>query len=137
MVTDDDRRWTPGLHGLPARNGKLKEIDKFDASFFGIAPKQVDSLDPQIRLLLEVSYEAIVDAGRYCIGDVTSLTSKHPPHQHIGEFGDCYLSYAHLFFFTSSPTCTLVKYGYLMWNLTIVGSYTVSLQNALNVSLVQ
>ena len=69
MVTEDGRRWKPGLHGLPTRNGKLKELNKFDASFFGIAPKQTDNMDPQLRLLLEVSYEAIVDAGKYCIGD--------------------------------------------------------------------
>ena len=30
---------------------------------FGITPKQANRLDPQIRLLLEVTYEAIVDAG--------------------------------------------------------------------------
>ncbi|XP_068119118.1 fatty acid synthase [Hyperolius riggenbachi] len=63
MVTEDDRRWKPGLYGLPARNGKLKEISKFDASFFGVHPKQAHTMDPQLRLLLEISYEAIVDAG--------------------------------------------------------------------------
>ncbi|XP_073462807.1 fatty acid synthase [Aquarana catesbeiana] len=63
LVTEDDRRWKPGLYGLPARNGKLKEINKFDASFFGVHPKQAHTMDPQLRLLLEVSYEAIVDGG--------------------------------------------------------------------------
>nr|DBA27527.1 TPA: hypothetical protein GDO54_008007 [Pyxicephalus adspersus] len=63
MVTEDDRRWKPGLYGLPARNGKLKEINKFDASFFGVHPKQAHTMDPQLRLLLEISYEAIVDGG--------------------------------------------------------------------------
>ncbi|XP_018417291.1 PREDICTED: fatty acid synthase [Nanorana parkeri] len=63
MITEDDRRWKPGLYGLPARNGKLKEINKFDASFFGVHPKQAHTMDPQLRLLLEVSYEAIVDGG--------------------------------------------------------------------------
>ena len=52
-----------GLYGLPTRNGKLKELDKFDAEFFGIAPKQAENMDPQLRILLEVTYEAIVDAG--------------------------------------------------------------------------
>ena len=52
-----------GTFGLPARSGKLKEIDKFDAKFFGIAPKQADRMDPQLRILLEVAYESIVDAG--------------------------------------------------------------------------
>ncbi|XP_076855678.1 fatty acid synthase [Brachyhypopomus gauderio] len=63
MVTEDDRRWKPGLYGLPRRNGKLKEIDRFDAGFFGVHPKQAHTMDPQLRLMLEVSYEAIVDGG--------------------------------------------------------------------------
>ncbi|XP_071429466.1 fatty acid synthase [Pithys albifrons albifrons] len=63
MVTEDDRRWKPGIYGLPKRNGKLKNISKFDASFFGVHPKQAHTMDPQVRLLLEVSYEAILDGG--------------------------------------------------------------------------
>ncbi|XP_039596427.1 fatty acid synthase [Polypterus senegalus] len=63
MVTEDDRRWKPGLYGLPRRNGKLKEISKFDAPFFGVHPKQAHTMDPQLRLLLEISYEAILDGG--------------------------------------------------------------------------
>ena len=52
-----------GLHGLPRRNGKLKDLSKFDAAFFGVSPRQADAMDPQLRLLLETSYECIVDAG--------------------------------------------------------------------------
>ncbi|CAC5370812.1 FASN [Mytilus coruscus] len=63
MVTDDERRWPKGLYGLPPRNGKLKDITKFDAAFFGVHPKQANSMDPQLRLLLEVTYESIIDAG--------------------------------------------------------------------------
>ncbi|XP_026523135.1 fatty acid synthase [Notechis scutatus] len=63
MVTEDDRRWKPGIYGLPKRNGKLKDISKFDATFFGVHAKQAHTMDPQLRLLLEVSYEAILDAG--------------------------------------------------------------------------
>ena len=53
-----------GLHGLPKRSGKLKDISKFDATFFGVHPKQANGMDPQLRMLLEVTYEAIVDAGK-------------------------------------------------------------------------
>ncbi|XP_072311635.1 fatty acid synthase [Eucyclogobius newberryi] len=64
MVTEDNRRWEPGLYGLPRRNGKLKDISHFDAAFFGVHPKQANTMDPQLRLMLEVAYEAIVDAGQ-------------------------------------------------------------------------
>ncbi|XP_016070948.1 PREDICTED: fatty acid synthase [Miniopterus natalensis] len=63
MVTDDDRRWKAGLYGLPRRSGKLKDLSKFDATFFGVHAKQAHTMDPQLRLLLEVTYEAIVDGG--------------------------------------------------------------------------
>lgn len=54
--------WT-GLHGLPERNGKLKTLGRFDAAFFGVNPKQAELMDPQQRILLEITHEAIVDAG--------------------------------------------------------------------------
>ncbi|KAL5018316.1 hypothetical protein ScPMuIL_004038 [Solemya velum] len=63
MVTEDARRWEPGFFGLPRKCGKLKDLTRFDASFFNIPPKQASVMDPQLRLLLEVSYEAILDAG--------------------------------------------------------------------------
>ena len=53
-----------GIHDLPKRNGKLKDLAKFDAMYFQISPKQADKMDPGLRMLFEVSYEAIVDAGK-------------------------------------------------------------------------
>lgn len=63
LVTDDERRWPRGLHGLPARAGKLKDLTSFDATFFGVHAKQANVMDPQLRLLLECTHEAIIDAG--------------------------------------------------------------------------
>ncbi|NXC72710.1 FAS synthase, partial [Anhinga anhinga] len=63
MVTEDDRRWKPGIYGLPRRNGKLNDLGKFDASFFGVHAKQAHTMDPQLRMMLEVSYEALLDGG--------------------------------------------------------------------------
>ncbi|XP_076272609.1 fatty acid synthase 1 [Rhynchophorus ferrugineus] len=63
LVTNDERRWPSGLYGLPTRTGKLKDLHLFDATFFGVHSKQADVMDPQLRLLLELTHEAIVDAG--------------------------------------------------------------------------
>ena len=67
MITEDDRRWPIGLFGLPARAGKIRELSKFDAQFFGVHGKQADMMDPQVRMLLELTHESICDAGRYML----------------------------------------------------------------------
>lgn len=63
MVTEDDRRWPAGLYGVPPRIGKIKNLNRFDASFFKVHAKQARAMDPQLRLFLEVTYEALIDAG--------------------------------------------------------------------------
>ncbi|MFF8958399.1 SDR family NAD(P)-dependent oxidoreductase [Streptomyces sp. NPDC014894] len=48
--------------GLPQRGGFLDEVLDFDADFFGISPREARHLDPQHRMLLEVSWEALENA---------------------------------------------------------------------------
>ena len=45
------------------RGAFISDIDAFDAEFFGVSPREARSMDPQHRLLLEVTWEAIEHAG--------------------------------------------------------------------------
>lgn len=49
---------------LSGWGGFLNRIDKFDAEFFGIPHQKAVTIDPQHRLLLEVTWEALEDAGQ-------------------------------------------------------------------------
>src|ERR1700692_579570 len=59
------------FHPDPAKAGRMytraggviADLDRFDAEFFGITPREARCVDPQQRMLLELTWEALESAG--------------------------------------------------------------------------
>ena len=59
---DATNRWE-GVGDKAYKAGFLNHIEKFDASFFNISPHEAQLMDPQQRILMEVVWDALADAG--------------------------------------------------------------------------
>lgn len=85
--------------------GFLDRIDQFDPDFFDMDPREAKRVDPQQRLMLEVAWESLEDAGivpsslagsqagvfigmrqtdynRYIYGDLTRIDGKNPDNSY-------------------------------------------------------
>jgi acyl transferase domain-containing protein/acyl carrier protein len=68
-----EKRWRPYSASNPQATAIMREttllgsflddIEGFDAEFFGISPREADFLDPQQRFMLELTWEALGNAG--------------------------------------------------------------------------
>ncbi|WP_328723196.1 SDR family NAD(P)-dependent oxidoreductase [Streptomyces sp. NBC_00247] len=68
-LPEDRRPAAPGGRGTAGSSdedlpgGFLDEVDHFDHAFFGVSPREAAEMDPQQRLVLELAWEALEEAG--------------------------------------------------------------------------
>jgi NADPH:quinone reductase-like Zn-dependent oxidoreductase/3-oxoacyl-(acyl-carrier-protein) synthase/acyl carrier protein len=65
IIEVPEGRWPDraGLQPGQCCGGYLENIDEFDPAYFEISPREAHQIDPQHRLLLEVAWEGLWDAG--------------------------------------------------------------------------
>lgn len=117
----------PEIYNDPAyvrAKGVLDEVEMFDAAFFGFTPREAEIMDPQQRLFLECSWEALENSG-YDFGEANGR---------VGVYAGSGLSTYFLFNLMSNPASLETTSGLQlrMLNdkdfLTTLVSYKLNLQ---------
>ncbi|AGT08109.1 6-deoxyerythronolide-B synthase [Paracoccus aminophilus JCM 7686] len=92
---------------IPKSGAFLDDIKQFDGGFFGMSPREIAQMDPQQRLALTVSWEALEDAGlsQTTLNDARvgvyfgviwhdyelahrTASQLHTPHSAVGQSND-------------------------------------------------
>lgn len=115
------------------RGGFVSRIEDFDAAFFGITPREAAAMDPQQRIALQTSWEAIERAGydpRALRGSRTGV--------YLGLYGSTYMADADLSQldgYVGTGSAISVASGRIAYHLGLHGP-AVSLDTACSSSLV-
>ena len=115
----------------------IRDVDRFDAAFFGVSPREAVSMDPQQRLLLELTWEALEHAAiapSSLAGSATAVYVGITTHDYAmqlaesvgSRYGDAY---------TPSGTAHSVAAGRLSYVLGLHGP-NVAIDTACSSSLV-
>ena len=117
--------------------GFLDEVDTFDADFFGISRREALGMDPQQRMFLEVSWEALENAGQSpekLLGTSTGVFAGIASNDYAQlqmQFGDP----AEIDVYLATGTCHSVASGRVSYTLGLQGP-SISLDTACSSSLV-
>ncbi|MRH92369.1 SDR family NAD(P)-dependent oxidoreductase [Nocardia sp. SYP-A9097] len=115
------------------RGGFLSDIDRFDAAFFGIGPREAAAMDPQQRLLMQVAWESIERSGTN-----PHLLNGTATGVYLGVYGSGYLQGAdvrQLNGHVGTGTATSIASGRIAYSLGLHGP-AVTIDTACSSSLV-
>ncbi|MFD4987451.1 SDR family NAD(P)-dependent oxidoreductase [Streptomyces sp. NPDC058374] len=110
--------------GIPQRTnsrwgGFLEDIDRFDAGFFGVLPRDAENIDPQERLFLETAWNLLEETGHL---------GEHTREPQTGVFvGSMYGSYGQLAAAEGWPKGRLAGAHSAYWSLANRVSYFLDL----------